>query len=736
MRKRKAMSPYDLAYEYVLHTNRSIFLTGKAGTGKTTLLRRLQHDCPKQLMVCAPTGVAAINAEGVTIHSLFQLPPQLFLPTSQARRKLFAEMQMRRPKQRLLANLELLVIDEVSMVRADLLDTIDAVLRHFKHRANIPFGGVQVLFIGDLYQLSPVAREDEWNYLRPYYAGAFFFQARVFQEITPVYIELDHVFRQSNVQFIDLLNEVRNNCLTPASFDLLNSRYQPDYQPKEGAPFHIVLSTHNRKVDAINTRELEALEGKEFAFHATVKGTFPESQYPMDETLVLKKGARVMFIRTDSSQEKAYYNGKLGVVAEVDDDHIWVECEEADGKTQRLAVHTETWENIHYASKTNTDTIEPEVVGTLTHIPLRLAWAVTIHKAQGLTFDYVVIDAADAFAAGQVYVALSRCRSLEGIVLLSKIPESALTNAREVLTFTASQPDLATTEHALQPSERTYFLQILSGLYDFHDAIVRVDSLQRLVSGSTSFNQETANSFLNAIAATLNGWEQTAAAFQRQLQQIFQPEQVDGAFLAQRLQAATAYYAPKMEQLGKDIAASPVYADDKNDAKAYEEVIEELFVDLQRQRFVMQRVADAPSLETYFAARQAFTMPTVHISAKGEQHADTSSETKHPVLLKRLFALRRTLAAAQGKEDASYLIAQTKLLVNISNALPQTKKELLAVKGMGQKKYEQMGTQVLAVVKRYLAQDTELKPKGKAQCTRQKRFTADKKQSKKHKLTN
>lgn len=696
------LSPYDLAYDYVLHTNRSIFLTGKAGTGKTTFLRRLCRECQKQLMVCAPTGVAAINAEGVTIHSLFQLPPQLFLPTPEARRKLFAEMQMRRPKQRLLANLELLIIDEVSMVRADLLDTIDAVLRHFKHRQNLPFGGVQVLFIGDLYQLSPVAREEEWNCLRAYYSGPFFFQASVFQEITPVYIELNHVFRQSNAQFITILNEVRNNCLSPQSLALLNSRYQPDYHPQKGAPFHIVLSTHNRKVDAINAEELAALKGKSYTFHATVHGTFTESQYPIDDTLVLKKGARVMFVHTDSSSDKAYYNGKLGVVVEVDSDHVVVECEEADGTTQRIEVHTETWENIRYTSAAGSDTIEPEVVGTFTHLPLRLAWAVTIHKAQGLTFDSVVIDAADAFAAGQVYVALSRCRSLEGIVLLSRIPESALTNAREVLSFTASQPDIAFIEQALPSSERGYFLQILSGLFDFRDAMVHVETLQRLVSGSTSFNRSTAIPYLNAVGATLSAWQQTAMSFQRQLQQIFAPAVVDMDYLTQRLQAASAYYVPKMEQLGSTLAASPVYADDKKDAKAFEEQIEELAVDMKRQMFVMQRVAEVPSLETYFAARQSFVVPAVHISAQGEQQANNSQDSNHPVLLKRLFALRRALAAEQGRENALFVVAHTSLLVAISNSLPRTKKELLAIPGMGQKKYALMGERVLSLVAEYL----------------------------------
>ena len=323
------MTHQELAYHYVQHTNRCIFLTGKAGTGKTTFLRRLKQECPKQMAVVAPTGVAAINAEGVTIHSLFQLPPQLFLPTDEARRQLFAEMQMRANKQRVLRNLELLVIDEVSMVRADLLDTIDAVLRHFKHRPTIPFGGVQLLVIGDLFQLSPVVREEEWRLLQPYYNGPYFFQARVFRELQPVYIEFEHVYRQTNLEFLSILNEVRNNALTPQSFAVLNSRVRSlGVKEFRSLGEAITLSTHNSKVDAINQREMDALKGTEYTYKAKITDVFPESMYPIDEQLTLKVGARVMFIKNDSSTDKLYYNGKLGVVTSLSKQAINVLCDD------------------------------------------------------------------------------------------------------------------------------------------------------------------------------------------------------------------------------------------------------------------------------------------------------------------------------------------------------------------------------------------------------------------------
>lgn len=698
------MTPYELAYEYVMHTNRSVFLTGKAGTGKTTMLRRLKQDCPKQMMVVAPTGVAAINAEGVTIHSLFQLPPQLFLPVPAERHKLFAEMQMRKPKQHLLANMELLVIDEISMVRADLLDTIDAVLRHVKHRPALPFGGAQLLLIGDLYQLSPVAREEEWVYLRDYYTGPYFFQSQVFPQIKPVYIELDHIFRQTNLQFVDLLNEVRNNCLSEASLSLLNSRYQPDWQPKKGAPFHIVLSTHNRKVDAINQRELEKLHAESYTFHANITGNFPESQFPIEETLVLKRGARVMFVRTDSSQDKLYYNGKLGVVAEVDGDKIVVECEGQDGEKEYIDVHSETWENIRYTSEPNSDEIQTEIVGTFEHIPLRLAWAVTIHKAQGLTFDRVVIDAADAFAAGQVYVALSRCRTLEGIVLLSPIPSAALSNAREVLDFTAAQPQLGEVETNLSASQRAYFIQVLCGLYDFREEYRIVEGLVRLVDTATSFNQTDTLDYLRRIGQVLQDRQHTAEVFQHQLRIILNQEEIDRAYLVSRLQAATGYYAERIDTLLRVLQASPAYSDDKKDAREYEERMTELFVSLARRGHVMQAMAKRPSVETYFAARKAFVMPKVHISAQGEQAA---SETQHEVLMKRLKALRFVIAKELNAEDTLYRVFSTKTLVEICNRLPKTKKELLAVPGIGKKRYALFGDKVLYTVKKYMAEQKE-----------------------------
>lgn len=589
------MTSQELAYHYVQHTNRCIFLTGKAGTGKTTFLRRLKQECPKQMAVVAPTGVAAINAEGVTIHSLFQLPPQLFLPTDEARRQLFSEMQMRANKQRVLRNLELLVIDEVSMVRADLLDTIDAVLRHFKHRPTIPFGGVQLLVIGDLFQLSPVVREEEWRLLQPFYDGPYFFQARVFRELQPIYIEFEHVYRQTNLEFLSILNEVRNNRLTMQSLRILNSRYLPDFKSDS----HITLSTHNSKVDAINQREMNALKGKEYSYRATITDTFPESMYPIDEQLVLKVGARVMFIKNDSSSDKLYYNGKLGVVTSLSKQAINVRCD--DGT--EVNVHNEIWENIRYNADSGSDQVQTEVIGTFTHYPLRLAWAITIHKAQGLTFDQLIIDAEDAFAAGQVYVALSRCRSLEGLTLLTPIPTHALTNAREVLQFTDKQDSIQTVEQNLQPAQKDYLTTLLCALFDFKEHTEQLYSLQHMANSMTSL-QIPPNQYISDLISPLLDLHGVGERFQQQIRQLMYHDQLDK--LQERLQAACQYYAPKIYDLLKEMSDCPLRSNNQSDSAQLKQAILDIYAAISRKAYLQAQMARRVSVEAYFDARKSY----------------------------------------------------------------------------------------------------------------------------------
>ena len=555
------------------------------------------------MAVVAPTGVAAINAEGVTIHSLFQLPPQLFIPTDDARRQLFAEMQMRANKQRVLRNLELLVIDEVSMVRADLLDTIDAVLRHFKHRPTIPFGGVQLLVIGDLFQLSPVVREEEWRLLQPFYEGPYFFQARVFRELKPVYIEFEHVYRQTNQDFLSILNEVRNNALTMESLKVLNGRVREfrgsDVQMFRGTGGAITLSTHNSKVDAINQREMDALKGREYTYKATVTDTFPESMYPIDEQLTLKVGARVMFIKNDSSTDKLYYNGKLGVVTSLSKKAINVLCD--DGT--EVNVHNEVWENIRYNADSGSDQVQTEIIGTFTHYPLRLAWAITIHKAQGLTFDQLIIDAEDAFAAGQVYVALSRCRSLEGLTLLTPIPTRALTNAREVLLFTENQDSLQTIEQNLPPAQKDYLTILLCALFDFREHTEQLYALQRMANNMTSL-QIPPNEFITDLITPLLDMHGVGERFQQQIRQLMFHNQLDK--LQERLQAANQYYAPKIYELLKSISDCPLRSNNQSDSAQIKQALLDIYAALSRKAYVQTQMAQKVTVEAYFEARKTY----------------------------------------------------------------------------------------------------------------------------------
>lgn len=696
------MDAYQLAGAYARHTNRCIFLTGKAGTGKTTFLRGLAEESLKQMAVVAPTGVAAINAGGATIHSFFQLPPQLFLPTQEARTQLFGEIQMRKQRIQVLRNLELLVIDEISMVRADLLDAIDAVLRHYRHR-NLPFGGVQMLFIGDLFQLSPVARQYEWDILRPYYEGPYFFQARVFKEVAPVYIELDHVFRQDNQQFISILNEVRNNCLSVESRKMLNARYLPGYKPSED-DYHIILSTHNQKVDSINQEELRKLEGRTYTYKASVMGTFPESMYPIDEVLALKEGARVMFVKNDSSPEKRYFNGKLAVIRSLDAEKVTVE---SDGEL--IEVTPEEWTNLRYEPGSTNETVNVETIGSFSQIPLRLAWAITIHKSQGLTFDDVVIDAADAFAAGQVYVALSRCRTLEGIILLSKIPESALTNAQEVLRYVGGQPQLPEIENALPMAQTEYLTMLLCSIFDFREMIRKTDQLRSISSKEAVYSAETP-AFLLALKGALEGLQVIADSFQLQLRRIIWQEsngqeQADGMSLPVRVKAASDYFAPKLGELIDKLLSSPCTTDNKESREDFEEVINALYSDLSRQLYLMQKMAAGPSIRRYQDVRKHYPVPSIHLSANPDKQS--SEDVPNPMLYRQLMARRKQLASDAGVP--AWEFGRNDCIKEICRTLPVNKKQLMKIRSFGKKKYEMWGEEIIGDVMAYVLKNPELR---------------------------
>ncbi|EPR74149.1 DNA repair and recombination protein, putative helicase [Winogradskyella psychrotolerans RS-3] len=455
----------DLAWNFVINTNRNIFLTGKAGTGKTTFLHKLKLQSSKRMVIVAPTGVAAINAKGVTIHSFFQMPFGPILPNDDLTTSGF-KGKFSKTKINIIKSLDLLVIDEISMVRADLLDGIDKTLRRYKNRNEV-FGGVQLLMIGDLQQLSPVIKDHEWRLLQPFYNNAFFFSSISYQNCNPITIELKHIYRQENPLFINILNEIRNNNLSTALADELNKRFLPNFEPKEDEGY-ISLTTHNNKARQTNLLELDKLKGKVTSYKAVVEGNFPEHSFPNKEVLDLKVGAQVMFIKNDSSPEKRYFNGKIGKIILLEKDEVVVNCPDDDFN---INTKLETWENIKYTVDANTKAISEDKIGSYTQIPLRLAWSITIHKSQGLTFEKAIIDAQGAFAHGQTYVALSRCKSLEGLVLKSKIESNQIISDYNVIEFNKNAESNQPNDVILLESKRNFQLELISEIFDFYKFI-------------------------------------------------------------------------------------------------------------------------------------------------------------------------------------------------------------------------------------------------------------------------
>ncbi len=725
---------YRLAEEFSQRTNRCLFITGKAGTGKTTFLKKIRDISTKNIAVVAPTGVAAINAGGMTIHSFFQLPIRTLVPTQQSYKQMFAEQRMTQRKRQMLYHLEMLVIDEISMVRADVLDAIDAVLRRYRYRRHLPFGGVQVVMIGDLMQLQPVVRGDEErDALARFYAGPYFFQSKVMSEIQPVYIELDHIFRQQNENFVRLLNEVRENRLSEQSRAMLAARYLPDYENKKhdsgvndaDDDFHITLTTHNQQADDLNHRMLEQLGGKTYIFKAHVKNNFPETSYPTDETLQLKKGARVMFIRNDDQKPRRFYNGKLGIVAAISDNSITVHCEDGD-----IEVGPMTWENIRYKEEIETGKIEEEVLGSFTQFPLRLAWAITIHKSQGLTFDRVIIDAAHAFAAGQVYVALSRCRTLEGIVLSSPLQNVSLTNDRQVLEYTREQPSLEQSGAQLPIAQREYKLQLFTDLYGVVQVLSSIELLQKHVLQCVSFNASTMP-FLDELKQQLSDMNEVAQKFQRQLMRIIFSESetiTDPSghelpslqFLQQRMEAAAGYFVPRIQQIADKISRHPCRCKNKADASDFDTMLADLYLVLSQKVVLMRAVAQEATTEAFLKAKSMFVvspMQTLSAFAKPESNkkekqtrkqtssgsdkpAASTERTEDKVLYDKLRHLRHEMAAEL--DIPAYVIFQDKTLHEMATAKPINLAQMAKIHGVGKNKMVLYADKFMALIRTYL----------------------------------
>lgn len=546
--------------QFINQTNRSIFLTGKAGTGKTTLLKEIISTTHKKCVVVAPTGIAALNAGGVTIHSMFQLPFGGFIPDNslpqffenskfETKATLRRHFKMSGLKKSVIQNMELLIIDEVSMLRSDLMDAIDFMLQSVRRKSQ-PFGGVQVLFIGDLLQLPPIIRDEEWRTLRSYYKGKFFFHSHVIQQNPPLYIELSKIFRQSDEKFIYVLNNLRNNQISQHDIQLLNKFVQPNFDLKANKGY-ITLTTHNAKADTINTQSLIDLQGKSKVYKALIVDDFPDKIYPLEENLELKVGAQVMFIKNDLSFEKNYFNGKMGQVQSLSDEEILVHFPE-ENKT--IEVERYEWQNIRYYVNENTKEIEEEVLGTFTHYPIKLAWAITVHKSQGLTFDKAALDVSQVFLPGQAYVALSRLRSLNGLVLLSPLRMNGISSDQDVMEYAENKADETLLEKSLKQETKNFIHNYLKSSFDW------ADLAQEWRNHQFSYNENSELSAKSKHAAwakkqteSIESLLDPSRKFIAQLNTLFREEEVDFKFVFERIEAAYGYFLKPLDALVYEI---------------------------------------------------------------------------------------------------------------------------------------------------------------------------------------
>ena len=682
---------FEIAERYVNCTGRSVFLTGKAGTGKTTFLKHIAQSTLKRFVILAPTGVAAINAGGSTIHSFFQLPLCPYLPDVP---ELVTEYQtpekyrsLRKERQKLIRTLDLLIIDEISMVRADLLDAVDATLRRYRNN-DMPFGGVQLLMIGDAQQLSPVVKEHERPYMEKVYPSPYFFYSKALQKLSYVTIELQKVYRQKDAEFLELLNAVRENRVTQSVLDALNSRlhaYEDDGQT-------IRLTTHNAQSDSVNMRKLDELPGEQRMFEADVEGDFPENIYPADNVLILKEGAQVMFIRNDSEGE--YYNGKIGKVLSIKSNGT-VEVEPADGGLP-IWVSPVEWENIQYTLNEDGE-IVPSVVGKFRQLPLRVAWAITIHKSQGLTFDRVIIDAGAAFAFGQVYVALSRCRSLEGISLESPVRMSGICSDGFVAAFNASLPTLSAVSNRLQAEEAGYKFDVLCELFDFSDAVKTLARYRKLWAGTLEKLYETEYRGLIERVETLDDTRAVAVKFIAQLRYIQQSHMPDDLYLNERLYKAVGYFLPILIDI-RDFcsACSALEVDSKEVNSKLKDVYDQLAVMLDIKYGGMTLIQDCKfTLGAYSRIKtSAYLEERKKSSVKKLKRLDASTSVNEE-LREKLMQWRME----RFKKDnvPAYMVMHQTTLLDIATYVPHTRKDLLAIKGFGETSFKKYGEEILAI---------------------------------------
>ena len=713
----------DFVEKLVLFTDSHIFLTGKAGTGKTTFLKNLTLKTYKRMVVVAPTGVAAINAGGQTIHSFFQLPfgpqipsdfegtaPYRFHPRNSSARndigssasRLAAQYQkLNKKKINLMRSLDLLIIDEISMVRADVLDAIDAVLRRVR-RSQKPFGGVQLLMIGDVHQLAPVAKPEEWEVLSPYYDTPYFFGSQVLKKAPYVCVELEYIYRQHDEDFITLLNKVRNNRMDAECVLLLNTRFKPNFVPKDDEGY-ITLTTHNYQADQINESKLAAIKEKSLIFKAEVHGTFPENTYPTKEELELKVGAQVMFIKNDPNPEKVFFNGKIGRLVGYNENEGTVTVE---SEGERITVSKLKWQNMEYSINAESQDIEETEIGSFTQIPLRLAWAVTIHKSQGLTFDKVIVDAGQAFAHGQVYVALSRCTSLEGLVLKTRITSNALVNDYSVDQFVEHLTEKEPTQEKVDQLRHDYELETMLELIDFDGIYKDFGKLMKIIyDNDTKFEGAMIQDLSQRRNRIFEELCQVDIKFESQIRKLHdeKPSCEQNPTLQERLIKGVAYFDEHLKSIVTGLFDLPFKTDNQVVNEQLTDALKLLKEDIYLKGCCLEACKSDFSVKEYQKTKSVKAIETEKTGKKKIEIKDDTMD-KSP-LYAALSAWR--LQKAQDADVPAFTIAHNKTLKAIAQAKPVTLLALREIPGMGAKSVKRFGDEILEIVLQFMAPATD-----------------------------
>ncbi len=709
---------FDLAFQFITQTNKNLFLTGKAGTGKTTFLKYLKTKTHKSVVTAAPTGVAAINAGGVTLHSLFQLPFAPYIPVEEtskntlSKHPLLSQIRLNSLKRKVLKNMDLLVIDEVSMVASNTIDAIDIILKSVRKNFNYPFGGVQVLFIGDLRQLPPVIKNINSSVFNKIYPSYFFFDSIILKQYTPVIIELKTIYRQQDDIFVDILNAVRENKLTKNHINNLNKRLNKDFQPshKDG---YITLTTHNSQANQINETEINRLKEKEFVFEAKIKDDFPESMYPAEKKMLLKRGAQVMFLKNDT-EEKKYFNGKIGIIEHLTNNEIIVKCE---GDSESIEVKEQKWENVHYKINEYTRDVEQQTLGFFVQFPLRLAWGITIHKSQGLTFNKLIVDAQKAFANGQVYVALSRVRSLKGLILTSPISQNFLGPSNNIQNWEEhnNQPEKlpALLENSKIECIRTECLKI----FDWSNVIKAISDINKSAKNNNKHLNQGVENWTYELLNQITEVNTIVIKFQKTIYKLTtDPEFNKNKHIFQkRLKDSAEYFQPQIALLKDKVLNHPIICKTKKTAEQFDEPLEEISSFIHETSNQLNYLSKGTfNLSTYLREWRVNKKPQLKIKKtylakkKKSQSLVSAGEIEHLDLYQEIARYRKE--KSEQKSIPIYRVFSNKALKEICEFLPKTEDSLLLINGIGPKNVEMYGKDLVSIIVDY-CNNNNIQPK-------------------------